>query len=738
MLVLAGAALWLDHVVRRDFSRLHWSQPARVYARPLELHSERGIGADELVEVLRILGYRQEANAAVTGSFAKSANVVTVRTRGFQSWDGSEPPRAVQIRFAGNAISELTEPETGAPVPRVRLEPIEIAQFDAIDRQDRIVVAIADVPQDLINALLAVEDHDFYDHVGIDPVAVLRAMLANLLAREVVQGGSTLTQQLVKNLYLSAERSLWRKLREAFIALIIELHFTKQEILQAYLNEVYLGQQGNRAVHGFGLAAQHYLGKRIQDLSLDETCLLAGLARGASYYNPFRHPERARQRRNFVLQRMRSEGFIDATTEQVAAQRDLGLVERPAASAGAYSDFMDLVRLQLEEHFPAAVLRTQGLRIMTSLDYLTQRQVVAAIDRTLPELGKRSPKRLGSAQAAVLVTDVRSGDILALSGGRDNAPGDFNRAVTARRPVGSLLKPAVYLAALESGRYHLASIIPDSPLTVRLEDGQAWRPQNYSGSYSGEVRILEALPESLNLPAVHLGLEVGLEAVAESIRRLGFHGAFTPYPSIILGAIELSSVEIAAMYQTLASGGLHMPLRAVQAVTSADGRMLAHYAPEAVRVISRDTAYLLEFLLRRVLQTGTARLAGERLAAMAPLAGKTGSTNDLRDSWFVGYGDDYLGVVWLGRDDNQPLGLTGASGAMPIWIDLMQRVRPRPRTFAPPPEIEWLWVDIDPFELEHCAKVMALPFRHGTGPAPEEVCAVASDPAGLKTEAGGR
>lgn len=274
--MLAAGAFWLDQVVRRDFAHLHRTQPARVYARPLELYVGRGVGQSDLIEVLRILGYREAPALEATGTFVAHANAVSLWSRGFRSWDGVEPSRMVQIRFASGAVAAVTDPQSGTPVPRIQIEPIEIAQFDAIDRQDRIIVAIDDVPPDLINALLAVEDQNFYHHVGIDPGAVARATLANLLAREVVQGGSTLTQQLVKNLYLSAERSFGRKLREALMALIIELHFSKQEILQAYLNEVYLGQQGNRALHGFGLAAQHYFGKPIGELRLDETCLLSG------------------------------------------------------------------------------------------------------------------------------------------------------------------------------------------------------------------------------------------------------------------------------------------------------------------------------------------------------------------------------------------------------------------------------------------------------------------------------
>lgn len=722
LLAVTSGALWLDYVVRRDFSQLHWSQPARVYARPLELFVGRGISSAELAGVLRVLGYRHGGGIDAPGSFQQSADAITLWSRGFRSWDGDEPPRQATIRFVGNEISAVVEPLGGQPLPRVRLEPIEIAQFDAQDLQDRIIVTTEDVPRDLINALIAVEDHDFHDHYGVDLSAVIRAMVANLMARDIVQGGSTLTQQLVKNLYLSSERTVWRKLREVLMAVIIELHFSKKEILQAYLNEVYLGQQGNRAIHGFGLAAQHYFGKPIGDLSLDEICLLAGLARGASYYNPWRHPERARERRDFVLHRMFVEGHIDSATAASASARGIELAAQSTTSAGAYAGFMDLVRLQLAEHFPARVLRTQGLRIITTLDFIVQQQTAAALEHSLGELSKRSPKKISAAEAAAVITDVRSGDILSLLGGRDNAPGDFNRAVDARRPVGSLLKPAVYLAALQSGRYHVASKVPDRPLTVRMADGQLWRPRNYSGTFEGEVRIIQSLPESLNLPAVHIGLDLGLDTIGDAIRQLGFRGSFTPYPSIILGALDLSPIEIAAMYQTLASGGVNIPLRAVQAVTTAEGQTIALYAPDVERAIPQDTAYLLEFLLRRVFQTGTAQQAAAQLSGSVPLAGKTGSTNDLRDSWFVGYGDDYLGVIWLGRDDNQPIGLTGASGAMPIWIEIMRRLHPSPRTLRAPPEIAWHWVDLGDQEVSPCTRAMLLPFRYGYEPEPEEIC----------------
>jgi penicillin-binding protein 1B len=732
-LLLVSAALsfmawgvWIDYEIRRDFRALQWELPARIYARPLELYSGAPLSLARLREYLQNLGYREGSSVSGPGEFRVDNFRIEVWTRGFDFWDGAEPSLPVRIDFDGRQVLNIRAEEDSRDIALIRLEPIQIAQINPGTGEDRVPVKIEQVPEALVQAVIAVEDQRFYSHFGVDPIGILRALVANLRAGQVVQGGSTLTQQLVKNLYLTREQTLRRKAEEALMAIALELHFSKEEILLAYLNEVFLGQQGNRAIHGFELAAEYYFGRGLDELSLAELALLAGLPRGASYYNPLRYPERAIERRNVVLARMLSQSYISQPAYEAARTAELQVSARPLQQSSAYPAFMELVRRDLARDYDAEALRTEGLRIFTTLDLHVQRTMESALEEAISAVERPSSAGSGARlEAAVVITDAMTGEVRGFAGGRQRGFAGFNRALRAVRPIGSLVKPAVYLAALESGRFNLASVLSDRPLTLKIAGAPDWSPRNYDDRIFGDVYLHDALERSMNLATVDLGMQVGLEQVADMLKRLGYSRDVPPYPSVLLGAVDMAPIEVAQMYQTLASNGFHSPVRAVEAVTTVQGEPLARYGIETFQVVDSGAMYLLEYALQGVFQRGTARSVAGRLDDNLPLAGKTGTTNDLRDSWFAGYGDDLVGVVWLGHDDNRDTGLTGGTGALRVWSEIMSRLDIQPRLTLPPVNIVWQPVAqravVDVVGRD-CRLTQSLPFLPGRLPDPAVNC----------------
>lgn len=710
-LAVAGWCLWVDYQVRRDFSALQWALPARIYARPVELYAGAHLGVADLTNYLQRLGYRQTSAVAGPGEYQVNGSNLRLRTRGFDFWDGAERPVYVEMSFSGRHIASLRGAAGSGDLALVRLEPVEIAQINPETGEDRLPVSLSDVPPELVNAVIAVEDQRFYSHYGVDPIGILRALWTNVRAGAVVQGGSTLTQQLVKNLYLNRDRTLRRKVEEAVMAVALDYRFSKDEILTAYINEVFLGQQGSRAIHGFALAAEHYFGRPLKELKLDELATLAGLARGASYYNPLRNPERATERRNTVLARMRDQDYITAAQYQQARDATLQVSSRPVSRGAGYPAFMELVYSDLARDYDQAALRTEGLRIFTTLDVEMQSAMEAVLDKGVAAVERKTD---GAAlEAAVVITDANTGEVRAMAGSRKPGYTGFNRALRAVRPIGSLIKPAVYLAALE-GNFHLASVLSDAPISMKLPNGDLWEPENYERTSEGDVYLYDALQRSLNLATVDIGMKVGPEKVVQMLQRLGHTKSVRPFPSMLLGAVDMAPVEVAQLYQTLASNGFRSPLRAVEAVTTAEGEPLAWYGIQTEQVADAASVFLLEHALHGVFETGTAKSVASRLGRNLPLAGKTGTTNDLRDSWFAGYGEDLVGVVWLGHDDNRATGLTGATGALRVWTDIMVELDIQPRQTLPPADIQWdtvaRYAVRNPAD-RNCTVTQSLPFR---------------------------
>jgi penicillin-binding protein 1B len=577
----------------------------------------------------------------------------------------------------------------------VRLEPLLIGSIFPTHGEDRIVVTPEQVPPLLPAALKAVEDRKFDTHHGVDPAAIARAVWANLRAGGIAQGGSTLTQQLVRSYFLTTDQTFTRKFREAVMSIALEAHFTKADLMNAYINEIYLGQDGQRAIHGFGLASQFYFGKPLAELDLSEVALLVAVVRGPSYYDPRRRPERVHARRDLVLRILAEQKVISDADAKAAAKRPLGVLTRN--SGGYYPAYLDFVRRTLRRDYREEELTQAGLRIYTSLDPRAQEDAERTLEHELGRLDqihaaavrKRAANNDNTAplEGAVVVTTPQSGDVIAIVGGRRVGYNGFDRALDAVRPMGSLVKPFVYLTALETKRYNAATIIQDEPIDVRLRNGTHWKPENFTKQIYGPVPIVRALAESLNLATVGLGLDVGLPNVTKTLVNFGLTRKPVEVPAMLLGSVEVTPLEAAQLYGGLANGGFRAPLRAVRAVISADGKPLRAFQVEVDEVADADSVFQLNRMLEVVMEHGTGRPARSVLPANLVVAGKSGTSSDQRDSWFAGFSGSHLAVVWVGYDDNSPTEFTGSSGALTVWARLMASLNTTSRSPATPESV---------------------------------------------------
>ncbi|MFV1972760.1 MAG: penicillin-binding protein 1B [Thiohalobacterales bacterium] len=731
MLLLAGYLVYLDFHVRQQFDGKRWSLPARVYARPLELYTGLALTPEQLAAELSALNYQPVAAPRQSGQVSRNRGTFHIITRPFLHSDGREASSNFRVRIANGQVTGLDNAGSGSPLSLVRLDPVMVGSFYPAHNEDRVLVKLEEVPPALTGALVAVEDRNFYTHSGIAPLSILRALLANIRAGGVVQGGSTLTQQLVKNFYLTSERTLTRKINEAIMALMLEWHYEKDEILEAYLNEVYLGQDGPRAVHGFGLASHFYFERPLSELTGEQIALLVGMVKGPSYYNPRRHAERARSRRNFVLDVLGDGGQLTPEEVSRAKSRKLGVVPYRKKAINTFPAFLELVRRQLERDYREEDITGEGLRIFTTLNPQVQWRLEQVIATRLAGLEQAHGIEADSLQGAAVVTSVQGGEVLALVGDRHAKFAGFNRALNAQRQVGSVIKPAVYLTALEQpDAYTLATLLDDDPLTWTAPNGTTWSPNNYDREFHGRVPLYSALAHSYNVATARLGLELGIEPIISTLQRLGVEHDFQPYPSLVLGAAELSPLQVTRMYQTLASGGFRTPLRAIRAVLAADGMALQSYPLRVSAAVTPAAAFLVTTALRHAVRNGTGRALYQVLPGDMDIAGKTGTTDDLRDSWFAGYSGDRLAVVWVGRDDNRPTGLTGSTGALLVWRDLVAGLGD-PGLLQPTVDgIEVL--PIDPLSGLRadggCRDAVELPFIQGSEPTGWAPCADGSTP----------
>ncbi len=724
LLSLTGFLLYLDLTIRDAFEGRRFALPARVYARALELYPGARLGPGDLAAELQRLVYREVADRSEPGTFRRTREGIEVTTRSFAFWDNAQPSQVLKLEFHGRRIAHVRD-GGGRELALARLEPPLIGGIYPGHNEDRILVRLKEVPRELIAALLAIEDRKFHSHIGIDPRGIARAAFRTVTGGGV-QGGSTITQQLVKNFFLTPERTLQRKLTEVLMALLIELHYDKDDILETYLNEVYLGQDGNRAIHGFGLASRHYFDRPLDRLSLHEQALLVGLVKGPSLYDPRRHPERARERRDLVLQELARAGGIGQERYVAEKRQPLGVVARAPTGTSPYPAFLDLVHRQLRRDYADDQLRSEGLRIFTTLEPAVQEAAEQALTARLADIEKSRRLASRTLEGAAVVTSTQTAEVLAVVGGREARFAGFNRALDAARPVGSLVKPVVFLAALEQpGRYTLLSTLDDNRLVHRERGAPDWIPANYDKTYHGPVMLQTALAQSYNVATVRLGLDLGVGAVMRRAGELGAGRELPPFASGLLGAFELPPIEVAQLYQTFADEGFRTPLRAIREVATADGQPLQRYPLRVEPAAAAAPVYLLTAAMQAAVREGTASGLARYLPPALDVAGKTGTTDGLRDSWFAGFTGDRVAVVWVGRDDNQPTGLTGATGAMTVWGELMSKLDPEPLAPSPPDNVERVWVD--PASRRRadasCPGAVELPFIKGSAPRETAACA---------------
>ncbi len=712
--------LVLNSRVQDRFNDLVFSVPTRVYARPLPVAAGTPMTPAALELELTFAGYSGDSRGEVPGSWAKHGSRYTISSRGYAGPDGGELPKRIQVTLGSGIVQQVRDMAAGQSVALVHLDPARIATLYGADQEERRFVHLSDVPPLLLSGLQAVEDRDFKHHFGIDFGAIARAAMANLRAGHTVQGGSTLTQQLVRNLFLSRERSLTRKVNEALMSLLLEVHYSKGRILEAYVNDVFLGQQGAQAVHGFAAASEFYFGRRLEDLRPQEIALLVGMVKGPSYYDPRRAPARALARRNLVLQEFANTGLLTPGKLNAAQAAPLDVIRNGQLPHNRFPAFMDLVRKQITADFDEQALRQGDLSVFTTLDPAAQLYAEQAITSTLKGLGKRGD----AVQAAAVVTEAKTGSVLAVVGSK--LPGDpgFNRALDARRPMGSTIKPFVYLVALtQPERWNLLSLLDDGPISMRQPNGSVWTPQNDDNQSHGQLPMVDALARSWNLASIHLGLAVGLPRIKAFLESFGLTDV-NPSPSLLLGAIDVSPLQVAQLYQYLAADGHALPLVAVRGVVDGNGRTIKRYQVQAGRGEYQPAVRLTTWAMQQVALYGTASAIGNSGLAWLHAAGKTGTSNDTRDSWFAGFTGEHLAVFWLGRDDNKSTGLFGATGGLRAWRELFAKLPTRPLSAAPGDGLEMAWINpqdgkrTDP----QCTGARQVPVVDGTLSADTEGC----------------
>ena len=715
--------VYLDFVVRARFDDVRWELPAKVYARPLELFESLRLNADDFERELNLLNYRYAYQPVESGTFQRNGDEFEIVTRTFTFWDITESSQHIRISFADGKIKKITNLRQNEPVTLLRLDPVLVGGIYPLKKEDRTIVTLKEVPELLPKILVAVEDRKFYQHFGIDVVAIGRAFLANFRAGRSVQGGSTITQQLVKNFYLSNERTLWRKFNEVIMSVLLDFHYDKNEIMQAYINEVYLGQDKSHAVHGFALASQFYYAKPIHQLDLNEMTTLVALIRGPSYYHPENHPKRLLGRRDRILDILLEQKVITQTQHAQTKSQAIYINKKRFISAKQHPAFLDLVKRQLKQYYPESKLQTEGLRIFTTLDPVLQLNAEAATRTRVNQLDNKK-KLNDKLQVAAIFVNATSAEVLALVSDRNPEFSGFNRTLDAKRPIGSLIKPVVYLTALQQkDKYSWSTVIQDKSISLKTKDDNVWTPKNYDNVSHGDVTLIDAMIYSYNQAAVRVGLDVGFSAINKNYRNLGGTEDLPTYPSILLGAQNLAPIEVAQIYQTLAANGFRSEIRAIREVLDTNNQPLRRYPIKLKQSISSDDVNLIVSGLRQVTKNGTAKELARRLPNV-DLAGKTGTTNDTRDSWFAGFSGSHVGVVWLGTDDNLPTELTGSSGAMQLWADIAAKINMSDLKLEQTENIEVVRVDGKSGLLtnESCDGSMELMYLSGTAPvkdAPE-------------------
>ena len=681
---------YLDWQIRSKMDGQIWRLPAEVYSRIESVKISDNLAFDEVIQILLDNEYRQTTMVAAPGDFKLEDDTIVVLRRAFPFPDKPEPQRVLRLRFADNKLNRIEDLVALKAIDEFRLAPKLIAMLES-DNEDRLAIPLQNYPRLLIDALILTEDRRFYDHHGINPVGIIRALITNIRAGQTVQGGSTLTQQLVKNLFLSSERTITRKANEALMSLVLDWRYDKNRILETYLNEIYLGQNGDTQIHGFELASQFYFGRSIREISLDQIALLVGMVKGPSLYNPWRNPQNALERRNVVLKLMLEHKMIGDELYQLLSQRPLGVQQKGQISR-KYPSFIQTLqadlRRELGEHKISSLL---GARIFTTMDLKQQAQAENAVVNTVSQLQLKTKNPY--LEGAMIVADYRVGEIRAVVGGLQTQYAGFNRALMAKRQIGSLVKPSIYLTALSNPeQFRLNTPINNQPITINVKGSPPWQPRNYDKKYSGSVMLMDALARSLNIPTVNIGMKVGLSKVIDTQKAMGWDNVEIPkVPAMLLGAYTISPYDVTKLYQTIANQGGRIELTTVDTITDRQGNIIYQHDKTAKQVVPQEAAFQTLFAMQQTVERGTARSLQNDYADLR-LAGKTGTTNDARDTWFVGIDGKNISTVWLGRDDNGETKLTGASGALQIYKDYLSHTYIDKLKLNKPANMKWVGI----------------------------------------------
>ena len=711
--ISAAAVAIIDSRVTNKLEGVLWTIPAKVYARSLDLAEGKKVNKSYLIRELDMLSYSENKNPSRPGEFIYKENNLKLFLRGYED----QKSGLFNILIDDGKVEKITN-QLGISVDLVKLEPIAIGGMYPSHMEDRILLSWSQVPTILIDTILSIEDQNFFNHKGISFRSISRAFFTNVKARDIEQGGSTITQQLAKNLFFTSEQTIKRKVMEAIAALLIEFHYSKEEILLAYINDVFLAQSGKRAIHGFGMGAQHFFGTSVSNLETDQIALLVGMLKGPSLYNPRRNPNNATNRRNLVLDVLHKGRYIDLISLEGYKSRPLGIVSPSFRSETKYPAFHDLVRLELREKYEDSELRTTGLKIQTNLDPVLQESLEHSIKKTKNQLVKKYGDTLIELEGAAIVIDTSTGEIKAVLGSSDPSKFGFNRSINAIRPIGSLVKPFIYLTALNKyEEYNLTTILDDSKLSIK-SGGEIWEPNNFDKKFHGKIPLHVALWQSYNIASARLGMELGYDSVQEMFNKLGIDKSIERYPSLFIGSFEMSPFDVIQSYQVIAADGFYSPLRSIRDIKDLEDDIDFSYPYKIEQRIRPEPVHLLKFAMKQTFVSGTARGYPKNNIESWQAGGKTGTSDDQRDSWFVGFAGELLVLVWLGFDDNRPTPLTGRSGALEVWKNFINDVQPSEVERNSFSRIKYIWTDKKDGLVsgKKCKNSLLVPFIIGTEP----------------------
>ncbi|WP_119967957.1 penicillin-binding protein 1B [Shewanella japonica] len=709
LVIVSSYGIYLDQIIARKFEGQKWHLPAQVFSRSMAIYPGAAISHPQLLSELKLLGYRKVANPRQVGEFSASSSKIELWRRPFLHPEGDQVAQRVMISFDSQGVSSVQRMSDKRQMAVFHLEPVLLDRILASGGEDRLFVPTEEMPQAIVDALILVEDRSFYEHHGVNPFAIARAAIVNITAGRTVQGGSTLTQQLAKNFFLTSERSIVRKIREALMAIIIDFRYSKDEILEAYLNEVYMGQDKSRGVHGMGLASQFYFGRPIAELTVSQQAFLIAAIKGPSYYNPWRSPERAQNRRDLVLRLLMEDDKLNVEQYKAAVESPLGLRDFNKSVHQKLPAFFAVVKNELRSRYGDSLLQQSGVKVYTTLDPMAQDAAEKAVVSTMKTLDERAK----NVQVGMVVTDKYTNGIAAMVGDRVPSFDGFNRAVEIRRPIGSLVKPFVYATALQQGhKYNLASPVADKPITLQNGQGKTWSPQNVDKVFRDEVPLLTAFKNSMNVPTVNVGIEIGVDNVAKTMTSAGWSETIPRYPSMLLGAINGSPYMVAQVYQTIANNGRYRPLSSITAVLDTNNQPLKVSRESATQGLEPATDFLVQYAMNQVVKNGTAKRLGQAFPNV-DLAGKTGTSNDSRDSWFAGFDERNVAAIWVGQDDNSKTGLYGSSGAMAVYQAFLKQRPPLGLRMTPVNGVTQGYFDRSTGVAKQadCDNVVALPAR---------------------------